>query len=289
MPNDLVQQILTVFEISLFLIGLWLTYQFLFNRSFRARWWQANYLPAWTADPAEFAIYILLLFAGGVILQSVLRLWLGDFIAQAGDRQGLEIMIYGTGLDGGALLGWLLFPTLRRAWHSDYEVKSPVELTLSSPPLSWSKTSLYGAGTVALAMPMLIALSSGWSFLLRKFGLPDAPQDSIAIFSNTKSPLVVTGMLIVACVLAPIMEEIMFRAGLYRFCRKYLGRGTSLFISGILFGAIHANWASFMPLATLGIMLAAVYETTGSIRVAIIAHALFNLNSILAILSGLTT
>ena len=35
-------------------------------------------------------------------------------------------------------------------------------------------------------------------------------------------------------------------------------------------------------------LLALVYEATGSIRVAIIAHGLFNLNTIILLLSGLT-
>jgi membrane protease YdiL (CAAX protease family) len=95
-------------------------------------------------------------------------------------------------------------------------------------------------------------------------------------------------MFVVACVLAPMMEELLFRAGLYRFCRQRLGRVAALLISGTLFGAIHANWAGFLPLSVLGVMLALVYEATGSIRVSIVAHAFFNLNSILMILSGIS-
>ena len=41
-------------------------------------------------------------------------------------------------------------------------------------------------------------------------------------------------------------------------------------------------------IAVLGMLLALVYEATGSIRVAIIAHGLFNLNTIILLLSGLT-
>jgi CAAX protease family protein len=88
-------------------------------------------------------------------------------------------------------------------------------------------------------------------------------------------------------VLAPMMEELLFRAGLYRFCRQCLGRGSALVISGALFGAIHANWAGFLPLAFLGVMLALAYEATGSIAVPIVAHAFFNFINIISIVSGL--
>jgi len=289
MPPDSIQRILTAFEISLFLIGLWLLCRLAFNAAFRTRWGGTNRLAPWPVAAAEFAIYLLVMVAGGFILQSVARFWLGGYIQQATDRSGLEILVYGMALDGGALFGWLMFPALRRSWHADYG-GLPAETSPPEPGTSigWLRSFLYGGSLVALAMPLLLGLSVGWTFLLRKMGLPDDPQDAIAIFANTKSRLVVAGMLVVACVLAPMMEELLFRAGVYRFCRQRLGRGPALVISGVLFGAIHANWAGFLPLAFLGVVLALAYEATGSIRVAVIAHAFFNLNSILIILSGMS-
>ena len=62
---------------------------------------------------------------------------------------------------------------------------------------------------------------------------------------------------------------------------------TAIRSCGCLFGAAHANWASFVPLAVLGVVLALAYEATGDIRVPIVAHGLFNLNTILIVLSGL--
>ncbi|MEJ1971549.1 MAG: CPBP family intramembrane glutamic endopeptidase [Lacunisphaera sp.] len=117
--------------------------------------------------------------------------------------------------------------------------------------------------------------------------MSDEPQELIAIFSQTKSAPVIAGMLFVACVLAPLSEETLFRAGLYRAIRQKLGRPPAMLISALLFGVQHQNWAGFLPLAALGMLLALVYEATGSIRVPVIAHALFNLNTILIVLSGL--
>lgn len=287
MPTGFTQQTLTVFEFGLLLAGVWLAGLLAFKPGFRRHWLNTNKLPFWDVTIAEFALYFLVLFSSGFVFQSILRMWLGTYINNSPDRAGLEIMIYGTGLDGGALVGWLLFPFVRRALYVDYGV-NPATTPVPAPALSWDKTLLYAAGTLALSMPVLLALSVGWSFVLQKFGLPDVPQDTIAIFADTKSPVVIFGMLLVACGLAPMMEELLFRAGLYRFCRQKFGRGYALLISSVVFGAIHFNWAGFIPLAVLGAMLALVYETTGSIRVAIVAHAFFNLNTILAILSGMT-
>jgi membrane protease YdiL (CAAX protease family) len=145
----------------------------------------------------------------------------------------------------------------------------------------------YAAGALMVALPILSIVSLSWNVVVRALDLPVVPQDVITIFTNTRSPFVIAGMLLVACVLAPIYEELLFRAALYRFCRQRLGRVAALLISGICFGALHGYWAAFLPLAVLGMGLAIVYEATGSIRVPIIAHGLFNLNTVLVLLSGL--
>jgi membrane protease YdiL (CAAX protease family) len=85
---------------------------------------------------------------------------------------------------------------------------------------------------------------------------------------------------------APLNEELLFRAGLYRFCRQRISRGWALAICGVLFGAVHANLAGFLPLALLGAGLALAYEATGDIRVTIVAHGLFNLINTIFVFSS---
>lgn len=286
MPTEPAQLILAVFEITLLLAGACLCFGLTFNPGQRIRWLGTNRLPPWPVTLPEFALFAALIFLSGFFLQAGGQLLLGDFIAKTVDRTGLEVLVYGAGFHGGALLGWLLFPTLRKHWHADYGAEPPPQPVMA-PALPWPKVLFYAGGTLLVALPVLSLLSLGWTFLLRKMGLPDDPQETIAIFANTKSPLVVAGMFVVACILAPLNEELLFRGGLYRFCRQRLGRGWALLISGCLFGALHANWAGFLPLALLGVGLAIVYEATGSIRVAVVAHGLFNLNTILIVLSGL--
>jgi len=117
--------------------------------------------------------------------------------------------------------------------------------------------------------------------------LPDDPQDLLAVFGAVHSQSLLAAMLFVACVLAPLNEELLFRGAIFRFCRQRFGRAPALLVSGVLFGALHGNWASFVPLAVLGAILAMAYERTGDIRVSILAHALFNLNTLVIVLSGL--
>jgi membrane protease YdiL (CAAX protease family) len=285
MPTDPLQLILAAFELTLLLAGLWFFLRLVAQPTVRSQWLAPRPLPPWPVTIPEFAIFVFLMLACGSILQITGHELLKGVLAHATDHEGLMLCLNGFGFDGGGLLGWLLFRSMRRGWYADYGTEPPP--VPPAPRLPWSRIGVTAGYTLLAALPVIIVFNLGWTQVIRWLGLPEDQQDLIAIFANTKSPLVIAGMLTVACVLAPLCEELLFRAGLYRFCRQRLGRASALLISGLLFGAVHANWASLVPLAVLGVVLALVYEATGDIRVPIVTHALFNLNTVLIVLSGL--
>lgn len=287
MPTEPVELILTVLEFSLLLVGAILVFRLLGDPAQRSRWLAPRPLPAWPVTLPEFFIFVFLILGTGVLFQLALQALLKDFIAAAADRDGLQVCLNGVGLDGGGLVGWLLFRSMLKTWPREGDAgRTPVT---PASPLPWPKVWRFAGGTLLAATPVLILFNLGWLFVLKKFGLPDEPQDLLAIFTHARSPLVVAALLAVACGLAPLYEELLFRGGLYRFCRQRLGRNWALVISGLLFGAMHQNLASFLPLSIFGGVLALAYEATGSIRVAVVAHGLFNLNTVLILLSGLPT
>ena len=286
MPSDPLQLTLAVLEYALIFTGAGLLLWLLFNRAQRARWLRVHTLPQIFQSPAEFALGAVLIYLTGFGCNALAQLLIGRWLGGIPDHTGLQLFVYSVANYGGALFGWrVLLPAALQAWQTGPGLP---KARTTRQTLSWSEATGYGVGTVLVALPILILISLGWTELLRACGLPDDPQDLIALFTQTKSPLVVGGMLVVACVLAPIYEELLFRAGLYRYVRQKLGRTPALVISGTCFGAMHLNWAGFLPLAVLGMLLALVYEATGSIRVAIVAHGLFNLNTIILLLSGLS-
>ncbi len=285
MPTEPVELIISAFELSLLLVGGCLVFRVLANPEKRARWLGPRPLPFWPVTIPEFAIFVFLILGSGVFFQVGLLLFVQEHAARAADSEAWQVCLNGLGLDGGGLVGWLLFRSMQKTWYTDCGAQVPVEP--AAPPLSWSKVWLYAGCTLVMAMPVLVVFNLGWLYLLKKLGLPDEPQDLLAIFTKAKSPFVVALLLAVACILAPLYEELLFRAGLYRFCRQRLGRNWALVFSGCLFGAMHMNLASFLPLAIFGIVLALAYEATGSLRVAIVAHGLFNLNTVFLLLSGL--
>jgi membrane protease YdiL (CAAX protease family) len=284
MPTEPVQIFLVCLEFLLLLSGAILL-GFFAMPAFRERWLKPNRLPSWAVTPYEFMIFVGIIFITGISLQMFLQLTVGKSIVEATDRAGLEILAYGGGLSGGCILGWLLFQGMRRRWYAEYGAMPPPDGTPAR--LTFAQVLRAGGATLLIALPVVTIVSLLWAFFLRRMGIPDDPQPLIAIFSETKSVWVLVGMLVVACVLAPISEELLFRGGLHRFLRQRTGRTIALLASGLLFGAVHGNWAGFLPLAVLGMILAIAYEVTGDIRVPIVTHALFNLNTVIIVLSGL--
>ena len=127
---------------------------------------------------------------------------------------------------------------------------------------------------------------------MKALDLPTERQSLIAMFANADSPLLLAIMISLAVVVAPLTEELVFRAGLFRYLRSRIPRWLALSVSALLFASLHVNWStlegltSFVPLAVLAVMFSLGYERTGKIGTAIVAHALFNLNTIVLIFSG---
>lgn len=256
----------------------------------RAAFFSAGGLPRWSLGGAEVALLVLMIFSCGALGQTMVSRLIATRIHASPDHAGLEIAVYGMAFHGVALLGWPLFQLLRRHLFADYgTVPDPLETprAAAASRLTWPQVFWAAGLTLALALPVVALASFLWTNLLHALGLPEQPQDLIAIFGDGHSRLVFLGMLAVACVIAPVNEELLFRGAVFRSLRQRFGRAVALVSSGVLFGVIHGNWAGAVPLGLLGMALALAYERTGDIRVNIVAHGLFNLNTIVIVLSGL--
>lgn len=81
---------------------------------------------------------------------------------------------------------------------------------------------------------------------------------------------------IATAILAPIVEEIVFRGLCYRYARRAFPTFVAALISGVIFGLSHGNPISFVFTTILGIILAYAYEKSGSIVPSILIHIGFN-------------
>jgi membrane protease YdiL (CAAX protease family) len=147
---------------------------------------------------------------------------------------------------------------------------------------------LAGGATFLIALPVVMAVALAWQVVLTRLGFPVEEQELIDLFRQTDSRWLLGGLIILASVVAPITEELIFRAGLFRYLNQRTPRWLALLMPACLFGALHANLASFLPLVALGILFSLAYERTGNIAVSMVAHSLFNLNTMMLIFAGVT-
>jgi len=73
-------------------------------------------------------------------------------------------------------------------------------------------------------------------------------------------------------IIAPIVEEILFRGYLYGNLKKFLPIWAAIAITSILFGIFHGSWALAIDTFSLSIVLCLLREITGSLWASILLH-----------------
>ena len=79
-----------------------------------------------------------------------------------------------------------------------------------------------------------------------------------------------------ACIIGPLCEELVFRGLLAGRLARY-GQKPGAFISALLFGLYHANLEQFFYAFALGLLLSYAYYRTGLLRTSVLLHMLFNI------------
>ncbi|MGM0560631.1 MAG: CPBP family intramembrane glutamic endopeptidase [Pseudomonadota bacterium] len=82
--------------------------------------------------------------------------------------------------------------------------------------------------------------------------------------------------LFAAGLVAPIVEEVVFRGFFYGWLRTRYGQVLSMGISAGLFSLLHGIAIMIPALFVVGLMLAWIYEKSGSLWPAIVMHSAFN-------------
>jgi membrane protease YdiL (CAAX protease family) len=111
----------------------------------------------------------------------------------------------------------------------------------------------------------------------QKGKIPDIPvQQIIQVIAKTRSGWVVALAAIVAIVVAPISEELLFRGFLQPALGHWVGRWSAIVLSAAFFAAAHMDLYAMPTLLLLGIALAYVYDRTRSLAAPVALHMAFN-------------
>ena len=95
--------------------------------------------------------------------------------------------------------------------------------------------------------------------------------DEFVFASSTPAGL--AAILLLAVVLAPLVEELLFRGLLYTGVRPWLGPWPAMAITAVLFAAMHGSWRTLAGLLAFGLVWAGCREATGSLAGPMVGHA----------------
>lgn len=108
--------------------------------------------------------------------------------------------------------------------------------------------------------------------------LVDRYLDSPNLTSNLEiyeDPVKIAIFFLVIVVMAPIVEELVFRGVLFNLLNKSIKTLPAMILSSLFFGVLHSK--TFIPTAIIGFLICFIYQKTGNIKYSIMAHMFNNL------------
>ena len=136
----------------------------------------------------------------------------------------------------------------------------------------------FNGGTMFKLITLSLGLQTAASMIatiitsiLKMFGL-EAPTADLSATTSLPANLL---MYFYACLLGPVLEELLYRGVLLQSMRKY-NEKFAIFLSAVIFGLMHENYQQFILGFLVGIPLAVVTIKSGSIIPAIFTHIIMN-------------
>lgn len=275
------QNIVAAAEYTLAFGGLVYLVWLLFSTAGQAARARPALLSSWNVSLSDLLFLAWLIFTFGILGQFAVQYAISPLLRHFPDGETLATLVAGSMFHFAAIGTWLG----SRAWARRYRTAAVTPHARATP--AEIKLSLRsGVLTFLAVLPLATGSALVWERFLQMLGLPTAPQELVNMLLQTKSPASIGFLIALAIVVAPVAEELVFRAGIFRYLRSCAPRWVAYVASAGLFALMHANWMSALPLFILGLVFAASYERTGRMSVPMIAHALFNLNTLLLVLSG---
>jgi len=141
---------------------------------------------------------------------------------------------------------------------------------------NWKSDVKTGLKHYLIVLPVIIASGFIVDSVLRAFGIEPEQQDIISNLLSEDSLGVLAFMVFFGMLAAPIIEELLFRGFLQSAVRITCSSLQTILISGFVFALIHWNAHVFLQIFVLGLMLAYLFEKTGSLVAPITVHICHN-------------
>lgn len=239
----------------------------LYRGSFKARFVVNRLAPEALFE--GFTLYLVWMFAAS---------WLSKELAQRFLLGSRFASIYGVILTIATICGALVILFwVRRGFSNRREFSQALGLRLGGVRLFFRDLALGPISYLAF-LPPLFGLLALYAVVLSALNLNpvDAAHPIVPALLAAKGYMLLFFVLL-AVIIAPIVEEIFFRGALYGALRAHWGVAISSSFSALLFAMLHPQGAlGVFPLFCLGVFLSLLREWRGNLLTPMIAHACIN-------------
>ncbi|MHB9022862.1 MAG: CPBP family glutamic-type intramembrane protease [Armatimonadota bacterium] len=154
-------------------------------------------------------------------------------------------------------------------------------LSLGKKPWDWSALGWrqtprglgYGLLILIIAFPLIwiLTLISGLIF-----GGNSETHPLIPDLIGTRSIWLQLYLLLMVAVVAPLVEETLFRGILFRALNTHMTLWAAALLSGVLFALVHVQLVAILPITALGVLFALLAQRSRSLLPSAAAHAGYN-------------
>lgn len=142
---------------------------------------------------------------------------------------------------------------------------------------------VYAAIGYMALIPVILAIMVVTFYVTKLVHYQPPVQPIVQVFMEEKETAVLLFSALFAAIFGPIAEEIFFRGFMYTAVRKKLGVLPAILVTSALFSFLHTHIVGFLPILALGMLLAYLYEKTGSLVPSIMVHVMHNIGMVMLV------
>jgi uncharacterized protein len=232
----------------------------------------AKLFPGFWISIGFIVLYFLFQVIGGIIALAVAAMRSGadltnpdEIIRLSTDLPFIALPTVLSLVISGVLMIFILWLYLRRNNRTD-----AIRLN------QWSNLSWINTIAISVA---LVGAGLLFNYLYGTYVFPDVEmQDQVRkLFAAIpKTPVNWVILNATVAVVAPLLEELLFRGLLQNSLANRMPIWTAILLSAAIFAAVHMQLHAFPALMALGAVFGYIYHITGSLRVTILLHMLNN-------------
>jgi membrane protease YdiL (CAAX protease family) len=213
-----------------------------------------------------FLAYVILMFVGMPLIARFISVLFGFNILSNVEHRSLILFI---SLFINLLICTYILFIVRVQYHQSVTV-----LGLSAVNLSANMKQ--GVKRYAITLPVIILAGFIINLISSYYGQTPEMQDVVRWVLEEKSLFILVSLIFFGIVIAPVIEEIMFRGFLQPALKNSIGSRYAIVVSASLFAAVHMDIFAFFQIFILGILLGYLYEKTQTLVAPVVVHILHN-------------